>query len=349
MRLPITYSFKNMCLSFNIGKYHKYLTCPFKTWWKARQYFKKPKFTWYFGPMFKYHGKKQSKFGEYDDYEYLGGYWPAASTEYLKWHTPKWFPIHVMSYDIGWKDKFDDPRYENPGFFIIFFGRDYRKHWQFSLVVSAPETYCCNDCTEKDIDDNYWESILWYLYYPYEYNTLNNKRNLYKARETSKNHITKSQTKKIDLFNIVLYGKETLSLGNNNNKEFTYIDIKSEQLYKYICCDYYNDKLKSITDVMIGLDGCPKKELNDEHTIGQDRYCSSQYVKIIDKETIRMYIDDNEFYNLLKSKSYSKINLSFTVHIDLGPSFKDDFLTKKGIEEIKRINKIDRKYNNEII
>ena len=162
MKIPIMYDSQSMTLTFQWGKHYKCLQCPFGTWWKARKYFKKPKFKFYFGPMWKYNGKVKTKFGEYDDYEYKGGYWPAASTEFLKWNTPKWFPIHIVSWDIGWKDKYNTPRYERPGYFIIFFGSDYHKHWQFSMTVTAPDFFCNNDCTIEDHYDNYWESILWY-------------------------------------------------------------------------------------------------------------------------------------------------------------------------------------------
>ena len=158
MKFPITYSFKSMTLHLMCGKHHKYLQCPFKTWWKARKYFRKPQFKFYFGPTVKNHGKKQSQWGEYIDYTQVG-FWPMASTEYLKWHTPKWFPIHIMSWDIGWKDKWHTPRYENPGYFVIYFGRNFHTCWQFSMVIKAPEVYCDNDCTRIDQEENYWESI----------------------------------------------------------------------------------------------------------------------------------------------------------------------------------------------
>jgi len=65
-----------------------------------------------------------------------------------------WFsigsPIKIAKGDLGWKDKFESPRFEwSPFYMICFF------NWQFCIHWTAPT---------KD-EDRYWEMVLWYLYY----------------------------------------------------------------------------------------------------------------------------------------------------------------------------------------
>ena len=326
-------------------KHYKFLQCPFATWWKARKYFKRPKFKFYFGPMWKYRGKKKTQFGEYEDYEYQGGYWPMASTEYLKWHTPKWFPIHIMSWDVGWKDKWDTPRYERPGYFIIFFGRNYRTCWQFSMVVKSPETYCHNDCTRLDYDDNYWESILWYLHYADKYNKLNKKRNLYKARQSMKGgSFLETETININDFKIKEIGSESLELGNNhiNDGTFTFIDIASEHMGEYVAdeCNSYKLYKSLLSDCNASL----ILTLEDDSI----RYYYTDYVSVTTddevNETIRLFFDKNKcnhenLYDILKEKQYKKIEIHAYERVDLGPSFKDEFLKEEGVELIRKWSK----------
>jgi hypothetical protein len=60
------------------------------------------------------------------------------------------FPIIITRHGLGWKDKFNSPRFEYcPAFYIFFF------KWQ--LVIRWTSPY--ND------DDKYYEMILWYLKY----------------------------------------------------------------------------------------------------------------------------------------------------------------------------------------
>ena len=60
------------------------------------------------------------------------------------------WPISIYNGYLGWKDKFDTPRFEwAPSFQIYFF------KWQFCIFWNAPDGY----------DDDYYEMILWYLYY----------------------------------------------------------------------------------------------------------------------------------------------------------------------------------------
>lgn len=80
---------------------------------------------------------------------------------YFKWNiNDDWFPllwcskpayIHIISVDVGWKDKFDSPRYEYPpAIWIHIFKLNMIWHWELP--------------NEKYMDD-YWEQALWYLYY----------------------------------------------------------------------------------------------------------------------------------------------------------------------------------------
>jgi hypothetical protein len=60
------------------------------------------------------------------------------------------WPIKIHKYNLGWKDKFDSPRFEwAPSFQIWFF------KWQFCMWWIAPD---------KD-NDSYYEQVLWYLKY----------------------------------------------------------------------------------------------------------------------------------------------------------------------------------------
>ena len=352
MKLPITYDTKSMTLTFRFGKHYKYLQCPFRTWWKAKKYFKKPKFKFYFGPMWKYKGKAKTKFCEYDDYEYKGGYWPAASTEFLKWNTPKWFPIHIVSWDIGWKDKYNTPRYENPGYFIIFFGRDYRKHWQFSMTVTAPDFFCNNDCTIEDNDDNYWESMLWYLHYADTYNTLNNKRDVVKARNSMmKQHWSSMQQNDIKEFKIDRTGFESLYMGCGDTKDFVFVDAVSDELYDKLENENVSSNLTSYdNDKSISLTIYNENDIENKLT---PKIARSLYIKLLDDEKnnrkyVRIYFKyDNDLLNILKNKEYSKIEITTNKYVDIGPSFKDDFLTAEAIEKIKKYHK-NKKENEKI-
>lgn len=83
------------------------------------------------------------------------------------------WPISIGTVDLGWKDKFESPRFEwCPMFYVFFFGL------QFVIMWKAPE----------GDDNNYYEQILWYLVYC--------KKNLKKARESWpwKNYFTKEST-----------------------------------------------------------------------------------------------------------------------------------------------------------
>lgn len=62
------------------------------------------------------------------------------------------FPIAIKSVGLGWKDKYDTPRYEwSPQFHILFF------HWQFCIFWETP--------SKDNHSDSYYEQVLWYINY----------------------------------------------------------------------------------------------------------------------------------------------------------------------------------------
>lgn len=81
------------------------------------------------------------------------------------WYVEIGYPIMVHKTELGWKDKYESPRYEwSPSFNIFFF------KWQFCIWWNAPK-----GCTNNDTD-RYYEQILWYVYYAH--------RDIVKAKET---------------------------------------------------------------------------------------------------------------------------------------------------------------------
>lgn len=69
---------------------------------------------------------------------------------------PRFFAFHIFNYDLGWKTKWGDYRYEwPPQFTIVLFGLS------FSWWLTAP--------TDRDYD--YWESVLNYIEYKDLYKT----------------------------------------------------------------------------------------------------------------------------------------------------------------------------------
>ena len=63
---------------------------------------------------------------------------------------PRFFSFHCFNWDVTWKTKYDDYRYEfPPQFTLVFFGLS------FSVWLTNP-------VGESKFDDDYWESILWY-------------------------------------------------------------------------------------------------------------------------------------------------------------------------------------------
>ena len=76
------------------------------------------------------------------------------------------WPFMFHTTELGYKDKWNSPRYEwSPAFHILFF------KWQFCIWWNAPKL------SKNAIDtDRYYEQILWYLYY--------SDKNIKKAKES---------------------------------------------------------------------------------------------------------------------------------------------------------------------
>lgn len=60
------------------------------------------------------------------------------------------WPIYIYWHGLGYKDKYDSPRFEwSPAFYIFFF------KWQFCIFWNAPD----------GDNDKYYEMILWWKHY----------------------------------------------------------------------------------------------------------------------------------------------------------------------------------------
>lgn len=96
------------------------------------------------------------------------------------------WPIMFCTTGLGWKDKYDSPRFEwSPSFQIYFFKRQFCIWW----------------CAPDGDNDKYYEQILWYLNYC--------NKDIFKAKETW--HWVDGQTHK--------------STWNDNYLEWEYRDI----------------------------------------------------------------------------------------------------------------------------
>lgn len=81
---------------------------------------------------------------------------------YFRFSSKNWNPIlwcsrpywiQIIAQDVGWKDKYDTPRYEYAPYIWIHIFK-----WNFIWYWSLP-------LHQKYYDDEYWEQALWYLYY----------------------------------------------------------------------------------------------------------------------------------------------------------------------------------------
>ena len=91
----------------------------------------------------------------------------------LKWHfkfTRKYAPFmyaahygklfSIISCDVQWKDKFNDPRHEENPFTSIALFNTFFFNWEYKIPTE--------NGNYRD-DEDYWEQALWYLYYYKEY------------------------------------------------------------------------------------------------------------------------------------------------------------------------------------
>lgn len=138
LRLPIK---KHQHFYFSLNDswnlFHISIWNPFKTWWKARKFFKRPKTKIHF-----FWSKRRSLIpGPYVWTERYG----------------KILDLYVS--DLDWKDKYDSPRHErNPSIFFCLFRR-------FGFVI-MPRVFRIDEFGDKkDGDTYYWEYLLNYTHY----------------------------------------------------------------------------------------------------------------------------------------------------------------------------------------
>ena len=86
---------------------------------------------------------------------------------------PKPSYVHIVANDIGWKDKYDTPRYEySPYVWIHILNWNWIWYWELPLH-------------QNHRNDEYWEQALWYLYYSGTISQgLGKYPNIQKAKET---------------------------------------------------------------------------------------------------------------------------------------------------------------------
>ena len=112
---------------------HININNPFKSWWKARKYFKKPSIKCHFG-LLKYS-------------------FPYANRDYIG----KIIDISIQ--DVMWKDKYNSPRHErNPYVWICLFRL-------FRFEISTRINALIETGKVEDRSTFYWEYLLDYLYY----------------------------------------------------------------------------------------------------------------------------------------------------------------------------------------
>ena len=112
---------------------HININNPFKTWWKARKYFKRPSIKCHFG-LLKYS-------------------FPYANRDYIG------KIIDISIHDVMWKDKYNSPRHErNPYVWICLFRL-------FRFEISTRINALTETGKVEDRSMFYWEYLLDYLYY----------------------------------------------------------------------------------------------------------------------------------------------------------------------------------------
>lgn len=340
-----------MALRIGTKTHFVYWQCPFATWWKARKFFIRPKFRFYFGPVMKFKEHVVTEFGEFDDYEYRG-VWPAVSTEWLKWNLSKnkfirffqkLFPITIYSYDIGWKDKYNSPRFENNGYFIIFFGRDYNKCWQFSITVSAPKLFINNDCTRQHMDEHYWETILDYLHYT-KCDSDNDFERLLKCRKFMRKSSWSSPFyEKID----------------NDKYKIINTSVKKFQGHDYVCVvfDSYAMRRRCTSIPEFNTSSEFVLTINYKNADGEDKqmclyndYVTCKFKTYETQQNIvklwfAMRTQKQSPQEICELIEQNDMKVEYRKYLDIGPSFKDEYLNERTQNKIiKYYKQCNQKY-----
>ena len=120
--------------------------------------------------------------------------------------------------------------------------------------------------------------------------------------------------------------------------------FRSDELYDKLENENVSSNLTSYdNDKNISLTIYNEKDIENKSKI---KIARSLYIKLLDDEKnnrkyVRIYFKyDNDLLNILQNKEYSKIEITTNKYVDLGPSFKDDFLTAEAIEQIKKFYKV---------
>ena len=171
---------------------------PFKTWWKARKYFKRPKL------------KFRAFFTSYKAYKRGGRL------------------LEIECFDIMWKDKFNSPRHEiSPHISVLLFGK-------LGFRVDAVIYYNDEFGERQNGDMEYWEYLLEWLYYKKErtlrcYSSWTGNSRLYRVRHWGKAEDGAEETLAASQG---FYGRLLFVLSSDEPDAVAYLNYLEEQNFK---------------------------------------------------------------------------------------------------------------------
>ena len=83
---------------------------------------------------------------------------------------PIWLSFYIFNHDLVWKTKYDDYRFEfPPQLCIVIFG------WSLNVWLKAPKCSYPKGLDVFTTDEDYWESMLWYIDYKNKFPERNRK------------------------------------------------------------------------------------------------------------------------------------------------------------------------------
>ena len=86
------------------------------------------------------------------------------------YNLPIWLSFYIFNHDLVWKTKYDDYRFEfPPQLCMVIFG------WSLNIWLKAPKCSYPEDVKAFTTDDDYWESMLWYIEYKNRFPERNRK------------------------------------------------------------------------------------------------------------------------------------------------------------------------------
>jgi hypothetical protein len=183
--------------------------------------------------------------------------------------------------------------------------------------------------------------MIWYLEYPDKYNEDESRKlDIVNARNSmQESSVTMDSTTIGREFNIVDYGKEKVTVGKNK-EEFTYVTINRDIVGNYDID--YSETSYLRTDLSIMLELYGQNVIKDDPSIKNlckfTRYVHIDVDEDYENAQIKMYFEDQNGFILkaLKDRLFKNAEFVYFQRINLGPSFKDEFLTKRAIKEIKK-------------